>query len=108
MPNPLTFEKKMRKRGWWLCWAGWGIFALSLPLPAVYGWSDWLPGWECFRDVCLATWDLIVKHNSVTGRDLYYTSFVIPNLSIVASPIILGYFRRDLRYLRRFALLTAI
>lgn len=104
MDNLVEFESKMRKRGRWLCRAGWAAFAISLALPAVHV-LGWLSGWECFREV----FDVMARlPQQPSGAGFYYSGFALANLVLLASPVFLRIFRRDLRWLRRGSLaLTA-
>src|SRR5262249_35053923 len=85
MRNSIAFEKKMRKRGWKLCWAGWAGFALSLLLPAlnVLGWT---PGWACLIISLQMGWEFLTGHGSFDG-ELYYVGIAVINVFMLASPL---------------------
>lgn len=100
MANAVETELKFRKRGRWLCRAGWALFAISLTLPAVRG-LGWMSGWECFRGVFEGTWDTIQGR---PGMDGYFEGFAVTNLLFGASILFVRLFRKDLRWLRRGAL----
>jgi hypothetical protein len=101
--NPTQIEARMRKRGRWLCSAGWGVFALSLLLPSVdiFGWTA---GWICLMTVFQIAWGL---PGDFSGAGLYYAGFAVANVALIASPLLLRLFRGDLRWLRRCALVLA-
>ena len=105
MPNAITLEKKMRNRGLWLCRAGWGLFALSLLMPAVYVMS-WTRGWECAAIVFDIALGFLrgIGEGGDEGWMLYYSCFALTNLLFLASPLLFRLFRGDLRRLRRLSL----
>jgi hypothetical protein len=103
--NALMSEAKRRRRGGRLCRAGWTAFAVSLALPAIsapLGGS--LSGWECLRGVFEGTWDLLAGVDSIS---LYWSGFAAANVIMLASPLYVRLFRRDVRWLRRGALALA-
>jgi len=103
MPTALQIEMRWRRRGWWLCRLGWAAFALSLVLPACRA-LVWLPGWECLR----IGW--VTAANTLRGcdwTDPFLTAWAAANALMIASPLCVHLLRRDLRWLRRGALLFA-
>ena len=108
MDELLEVEKKMTRRGKWLCRAGWAAFAASLAMPAVHV-MDWISGWECFRFVIdLARGEVMhIRSLSDAGWYVYYSMFAATNLLLVASPLVLRKFRKDRKWLRRSAILCA-
>lgn len=109
MPNVISREKTMRRRGRWLCGLGWTVFALSLSLPAFHV-MDWTSGWDCFWIVIDIARDWIGGRSEGIGFGwgLYYSGFALMNLELIASPMFVWFFRHDLRRLRRIALTSAI
>src|SRR5262249_9327743 len=98
-------EKKMRRRGWWLCWAGGGLFAASLFMPAFHV-MDWAPGWDCLVFVNQVAVGLLVGHlgGVEPGWGFYPTGFALMNLLMIASLFFVWWSRRDLRKLRKAGL----
>lgn len=103
--------RKMRRRGYWLCWIGWALFALSLALPAIHV-LEWESGWFCFRSVFEIAWGTATGQGGVPfgrgfGLDLYYSGFAVANSLMVACPALIWRFRVDARRLRRASALLA-
>ena len=106
MPTILEVEQGIRRRGRWLCRAGWALFGVALLLPSFPGWSEWLSGWECFRIVFDILRQLVVREDTGinAGWDYYYAGFAVANSVMVLSPLYLRVFRGRLRHMRAGAI----
>ena len=107
MPNAVETEAKIRKRGKWLCRAGWGLFAVSMLMPSFhmgFGEPLWMSGWECFRIVLEG---LFKPGEQGVGSDWYLRGFGVMNLAMLASPFLVRLKRSDMRWLRRIGLTMA-
>jgi hypothetical protein len=104
--NTVSTGARLRRRGRRLCGSGWILFAVSLALPAVGApLGGWLSGWECFRGVMEGAWD---KLSGVDSMSLYWSGFAVANVVMLVSPFYAGLFRRDVRWLRRGALVSGV
>ena len=82
--------QSVRRKGRNLCYAGWGLFALSMFLPAagpIFGDGDPMKGWHCAWMVLLMLWP--GNWNGNAGETLYFASFALTNLLLLASPFLL-------------------
>lgn len=110
MDELVEVEKKMTRRGKWLCRAGWAAFAASLALPAVAAGEGWVFGWECFRWV----YDIargVLTLGGPTSRDgwmIYYSVFALVNSLLVVSPFLIRWFRGKRAVLKRIAVLEVL
>src|ERR1051326_7338728 len=77
----------VRRTGRRLCYAGWGLFALSMFLPVAGLMDGPLKGWECAWMVLLMLWP--GNWNGNIGENLYWSSFALTNLLLMASPVLL-------------------
>lgn len=111
MPNSVEIEAKRRKRGKWLCRAGWAMFGLSLILPAIPGvFQGWFTGWDCSMITGQILWDWVTA-NEGGMRDaagLYYAGFAVANALLLISPLLNRTFRGDLRRLRRLGIVLGV
>ncbi len=104
MANDVENEARTRKRGRWLCRAGWATFALSLALPAINVFG-WVPGWVCLWSVYQYVWAILTGIDGLVRGGLanYYTGLAVTNTLFLATPLLHRLFRGDLRRLRRLA-----
>ena len=80
--------QSVRRKGRNLCYAGWGLFALSMFLPSwgpVLGGP--LKGWECALIVLQMLWPGNWQGN--LGSNLYWASFALTNILMLLSPLLL-------------------
>ncbi len=89
----------VRRTGCNLCFAGWGLFVLSMFLPAIKfttmssddgfltGGDTFLKGWECAWMVLHLLWP--GNWSGELGGNLYWGSFAVANLLLLASPLLL-------------------
>jgi hypothetical protein len=103
MNNAIREERNRRAGGYRLAGVGWGLFALSMTLPAVHIMS-WAYGWECFRMVFQGFWEYLTGE---AGAVLYYSSFALTNAAMLLSPLLVRRWRHDRRNLRRFSRVMA-
>ncbi len=81
--------ESVRRIGRNLCFAGWGLFALSMFLPALPPvFSDGpFYGWHCAWIVLLMLWP--GNWNGAVGESLYWASFGLTNLLLFTSPLLM-------------------
>jgi hypothetical protein len=109
MATDLEVEQKMRKRGKWLCRAGWGLFGAALALPALFisimSDGTWWPGWECLYFTYVFAWEFVTKPEA---RQLEFGSFLFLGLAasnsiMIAGPLLKRWARKRRTILRRLA-----
>ena len=105
MQRAIDAEQRMRRRGRRLCGLGWLTFVSSLALPSVLVWDGWVRGWTCFRFVFEGLWDSLLGGE---GIGIYYGGFAVANGVMLASPLKVRFFGRDLRRLRRGSIVVAL
>jgi hypothetical protein len=106
-------EAAMRRRGKRLCWAGWGVFGLSMFLPAIYisimSGGAWWRGWECAVTAGQIAWALVSGDGGTLGwMDWYYGGFTLANALLLTSPLVVRLFRRRPKRLRLFGFALAL
>lgn len=108
MDEMLDVEKKMTRRGKWLCRAGWAAFAVSLALPVIPVFS-WVYGLGCLTFVYGTAWESIrwIVGRGQGGASLYYSIFAVANTVLIASPFLMRRFKNHRKWLRRTAILLA-
>jgi hypothetical protein len=71
-----------------LCGLGWGLFGVSMFLPAVVG-LDWILGWECAWLALNWLIEFLKGKSQLGGWSVYFAGFALANFVMLASPFLL-------------------